>query len=158
MPKDVLPKEVSDRDVEDITLRSFLHEFCIVPTGPTISHGFLSGIESRLRRLDGRSSLAKACKMVAYASHGIKFNQSVSTVKAEKLNHALVTSLAAGLQNRASSSKKDDALVVMLLGLYEVSSTLKWLVSWSHIDDRWLLQMMHEVVCTMHTPVASLAF
>jgi hypothetical protein len=155
LPKGVLPKEVPDRNVEDITLRSFLHEFCIVPTGPTISHGFLSGIESRLRRCNDQSSLAKACKMVAYANHGIKLNQPESMVKAEKLNHSLVTSLAASLQSRAHSSKKDDALVVMLLGIYEVSRTLKKLVTWSHIN-RWLSQMMHETVCTMHTPGVSL--
>jgi hypothetical protein len=121
--KDILPKEVPERDVDDFTLRSFLHEFCIMPTGPTISHGFMSGIEPRLLRLNERSNLAKACKMVAFASQGIKLNRPVLTSKAEKLNHELVASLAVGLQHHAAASKKDDSVIVMLLGLYEVSST-----------------------------------
>jgi hypothetical protein len=39
------------------------------------------------------------------------------------LNHELVASLAVGLQHHAAAPKKDDSVVVMLLGLYEVSST-----------------------------------
>ena len=124
LAKDVPPKELPDRDVDDFTLRSFLHEFCIVPTGSGASHGFLSGIEPKLRKLGDQSSLAKACKMVAFASHGIKLNHPLSTAKAEKLNQSLVTSLAVGLQNNAAASKRDDVLVVMLLGIYEVSCTL----------------------------------
>lgn len=124
LAKDVPPKELLDRDVDDFTLRSFLHEFCIVPTGPTVSYGFLSGIEPALRKLSDQSNLAKACKMVAFASHGIKLNQPLSIAKAEKLNHSLVASLAVGLQHNSAASKKYDALIVMLLGIYEVSCTL----------------------------------
>ncbi|KAJ5136781.1 hypothetical protein N7448_005335 [Penicillium atrosanguineum] len=120
LAKDILPKEVPDRDVDDFSLRSFLHEFCIVPSGPTVSYGFLSGIEPILRKMDDQSSLAKACKMAAFASHGIKLNRPVLTAKAEKLNHDLVASLAVGLQSNAAASKKYDVLVVMLLGIYEM--------------------------------------
>ncbi|KAJ5661817.1 uncharacterized protein N7477_009433 [Penicillium maclennaniae] len=120
LAKDVPPKAVPDRDVDDSTLQSFLHEFCIVPTGSEVTHGFLSGMEPRLRRVNDRSNLAKACKMVALANHGVKLNRPDSIVEAEKLNHGLVSSLAVGLQNNSGASKKDDALVVTLLGIYEM--------------------------------------
>jgi len=121
LAKDVLPREVPDRDIDDLNLQSFLHEFCITPTGPAISYGFLSDIEPRLRRLGEQSSLAKACKMVAFASRGIKLNRPDLKSKAENLHHDLVASLAVGLQHHAARSKEDDSLVVMFLGLYEVS-------------------------------------
>ncbi|KAJ6127298.1 C6 transcription factor [Penicillium sp. IBT 18751x] len=120
LAKDVPPKAIPDRDVDDYTLRSFLHEFCIVSTGSEVTHGFLSGMEPRLRKVNDRSNLAKACKMVALANHGIKLNRPDLIAEAEKLNHGLVSSLAVGLQNNSGVSKKDDALVVMLFGIYEM--------------------------------------
>lgn len=133
LAKDVLPKKVLERDVDEFNLRSFLHEFCIKPTGPATSYGFLCGMEPRLRRLDEQSNLAKACKMVAIASQGTKLNRpAVLTPKCEKLNHDLVASLAIALQHQSAASTKDDYLVVMLLGLYEVSCTLKPVATWSN--------------------------
>ena len=152
MAKNVRPKEVPERDVDDLNLRSFLHEFCITPTGPATSYGFLRGIEPRLRRLDEQSNLAKACKMVAIATQGTKLTRPAGlTSKAEKLNHDLVASLAIGLQHHSAASKKEDFLVVMLLGLYEVSCTLKLVVTWSNVGKMIIANDSRSGFHNVHT-------
>lgn len=123
--KDDLPKEVSEKDIDEFAVRCFFYEFCITPANHAVSHGFLSCLEQRVRRTSGRSALTKACELVAFASHAIKLNRPRLLSKAEDLNNELVSLLAADIQNAASTKRKEEAiLVAALLGIYEVRSVL----------------------------------
>lgn len=73
-----------------------------------------------LRELGTQSDLAKACKVVGYASHGIKLRRPVLTQQAEVMYHELLGSLARAIENGAYADTAESLMVAMLLGLYEV--------------------------------------
>ena len=120
------PQEVSDKQVEDFALRAFLYDYCIVSTDQSLSRGYLSGLESMLHQLGWQSDLAKACKVVAFANHGIKLRTSVFTRKAEILYHGLLQSLVKAIECPASADTIESLMVAMLLGVYEVDLALKF--------------------------------
>ena len=120
LPEDGQPKEVSDEKVEEFSLRAFFYDYCIVSMNRSLSRGYLDGLELMLHHLGWHSDLAKACKVVAFANHGINLCRPVLTRKAEILYHDLLGSLAKAIQNPGVANNAESLMIAMLLGLYEV--------------------------------------
>ena len=121
LPDDTSPKEETDDGIEGLALRAFFHDYCVPSTNYTISRGFLNHLETLVVRCGPWSDCAKACKAVAFASHGIKLHRPSLLRKAEALYDELVRSLARVMGGIDLSLISSEVLtVVMLLGLYEV--------------------------------------
>ena len=117
---DRFPQEISEKQVEDLALRAFFYDYCVVSTDQSLSRGYLSGLELMLHQLGWQSDLAKACKVVAFANHGIKLHRFVFLRKAERLYHGLLQSLAKAIEYPSSATTIESLMVAMLLGVYEV--------------------------------------
>ena len=124
MPEDAKPREVSDEKIEEFALRAFFYDYCILSTNHSISRGYLDGLELMVNRLGWQSDLAKACKVVAFASHGIKLCRPSLTRKAETFNDDLLRSLAKDIQDPAFVNTAESLTIAMLLGLYEVCQSV----------------------------------
>ncbi|KAF7595246.1 hypothetical protein BBP40_006746 [Aspergillus hancockii] len=121
LPDDAPPKEVSEDIVEESALRAFLYDYCVVSTNNSLSRGFLHGLEGMVRSQGLCSDFAKACKVVAFRSHGIKPHRPFLTRKVEMLYQELLGSLAQNIETCTLSVKTPELLpIVMLLGLYEM--------------------------------------
>ena len=120
MPEDRRPQEISNEKVEEFALRAFLYDYCISSANPSLSKGYLNGLESMLHALGWQSHLAKACKVVAFANHGIMKSRPVLSRKAGVWYHDLLGTLAKAIQDSANGNSIEWLTIAMLLGLYEV--------------------------------------
>lgn len=120
VPDDGLPEENSDEKVEEFALRAFLYDYCIVSTNHALSRGYLNGLELMIHHRGWQSDLAKACKVVAFADHGIKLRRPGLVRKAEISYHNLLGSLAKAIQDPGFVNTAESLTIAMLLGLYEV--------------------------------------
>ena len=123
LPEDSKPQEVSDEKIEDFALRAFFYDYCIISVNQSLSRGYLNGLEVMLHRLGWQSDLAKACKVVAFANHGIRLCRPILTHKAQVLYHDLLGSLGKALANTAFGTAAELLVIATLLGLYEVFQT-----------------------------------
>lgn len=123
VPEDGLPEETSDEKVEEFALRAFLYDYCIVSTNQSLSRGYLNGLELMLNRLGWQSDVAKACKAVAFADHGIKLRRPGLARKAELSYYDLLGSLTKAIHDSAFVNTAESLTIAMLLGLYEVPSS-----------------------------------
>lgn len=121
IPEDAPPSEVPEHLIEELALRAFFHDYCVVPVNPALSRGFLAGLEPMVQRLGPQSPLADACKAVAFACHGLKLSRPFLTEKAEMLYQTLLGSLAHSIQDGATSRTPEIFIITILLGLYEVT-------------------------------------
>ncbi|RDW57449.1 hypothetical protein BP6252_13787 [Coleophoma cylindrospora] len=120
LSEDILPAEISQAQSNELALRAFFYDYCIVSTNPNLSRGFLSGLEMMAHRLGPQSDLAKACQAVAFGSHGKPLNRPQLVAKAEMFHQELLGSLAEAIENPASANATEAKLVAMLLGLYQI--------------------------------------
>lgn len=120
VPEDGLPEENSEEKIEEFALRAFLYDYCVVSTNQSLSRGYLNGLELMIYHLGWQSDLAKACKAVAFADHGIKLRRPGLVRKAETIYHNLLGSLAKAIQDPAFVNTAESLTIAMLLGLYEV--------------------------------------
>ncbi|KAL3446437.1 hypothetical protein BJX65DRAFT_131202 [Aspergillus insuetus] len=120
LPPDILPKEVPREIMEECALRAFFYDFCLVPINPTLSRGFLSGLEQMVHRLGMQSQVAKACMAVGYASHGIKLFRPFLVQRAEELYYDGLRSLAHAMKDSHAINKEETVVMAILLGLYEI--------------------------------------
>ncbi len=116
------PQEISDEKVEEFALRAFLYDYCVVSTNHCLSRGYLDGLELMLHKAGWQSDLAKACKLVGFANHGIKLRRPVLTQKADTLYRDLLASLAKAIKSSAFAATTESLMIAMLLGVYEVFS------------------------------------
>ncbi|KAL4783589.1 hypothetical protein BJX76DRAFT_368333 [Aspergillus varians] len=114
------PKEVPIYAMEEYALRAFFYDYCITPVNPEVSRGFLAGLESMVHHQGLQSQVAKACKAIAFASHGLKLNRPFLTRKAEELYHELLTTLAHAIKDPTLINRADAAVMAILLGLFEM--------------------------------------
>lgn len=124
LPPDGLPAEVSDSRVEEFALRSFFYDYCISSTNHALSRGYLSGLEQLVEKLGWQSDVAKACKVVACATHGKKLRRPGLLRRADVLGSELLASLRRCIETGHEAESDELVLVVVLLGLYEVP--LSW--------------------------------
>ncbi|KAL4819964.1 hypothetical protein BDW67DRAFT_154393 [Aspergillus spinulosporus] len=120
MPEDGPPKDIPDGLIEELALRAFFHDYCVVPVNTALSQGFLGGLEPMVHRLGLQSPVANACKAVAFASHGLKLSRPFLTKKGETLYHELLGSVARSIQNHALAASPEILVIAILLGLYEM--------------------------------------
>ncbi|KAL2802931.1 hypothetical protein BJX63DRAFT_437405 [Aspergillus granulosus] len=120
VPEDGPPNDIPGGLIEELALRAFFHDYCVVPVNTALSRGFLSGLEPMVHRLGLQSPVANACKAVAFASHGLKLSRPFLTQKAETLYHELLGSLARSIQNPALAAGPEMLVIAILLGLYEM--------------------------------------
>ena len=120
LPKDHKPQEISDEKVEEFALRAFFYDYCIISTNHSLSRGYLDGLELMVQRLGWQSNLAKACKAVAFATHGTKLCRPGLMRKAEVFYHTLLGSLAKAIADQAFVKTRESLSIAILLGLYEV--------------------------------------
>jgi hypothetical protein len=111
---------ISDEEIHAFTLRAFLYEYCIQSADHTLSRGFLDGLEPMLHRLGPKSDLAKACRTVSFASHGIKLRRESLYSQAESSYCELLGSLAKTLKVPREAKTSETVMIAILLGLYEV--------------------------------------
>jgi hypothetical protein len=126
MPEDGPPKDIPDDLIEELALRAFFHDYCVVPVNMAISRGFLGGLEPMVHRLGLQSPVANACKAVAFASHGLKLSRPFLIQKGETLYHELLGSLVRSIQNPPLAAGPDILVTAVLLGLYEVIFVMHW--------------------------------
>lgn len=124
LPADGSPKEVLDGEVDTRSIQAFLHDFCIVPLSLQASRGYVAGLEPMLLHLGLDSDLSNACRAVSFASPGIKLRRPVLTQTAGRLYHKLLGSLAKAVVDPVLANTPESLMMAMLLGLYEVSTTL----------------------------------
>lgn len=120
MPEDGCPKEMSIEKTEEFALRAFFYDYCIIPVNRSLCRGYLSGLEAQVRHLGLHSELAKACKVVAFANHGVKLNRPSFMRKAEKMYHDLLGYLAKVIEIPSLANIDESLTIATLLGLYEV--------------------------------------
>jgi hypothetical protein len=120
IPEDICPKEVPPEQAEEFALGAFFYDYPTVSTNHHLSRGYLDGLELMLHQLGLQSDLAQACRVVAFANHGIKLCRPGLTRKAEILYHDLLGSLARAIEEPAFANSAELLMIAMLLGLYEV--------------------------------------
>ncbi|KAL3459651.1 hypothetical protein BJX64DRAFT_264482 [Aspergillus heterothallicus] len=120
LPIDFGPKEVPPELMEECALRAFFYDYCIVPINPTLSRGFLGGLEPLVRRVGMHSQVARACQAVGYASHGIKLSRPFLSRKGEEAYHVLLRALAGAIRDPKAVDRRQTAVMAILLGLYEM--------------------------------------
>jgi hypothetical protein len=131
LPSDTIPVEASKAESNELALRAFFYDYCIIPTNPNLFWDFLYGLEKMAYRLGPKSTLVKVCQVVGFASHGKPLHGPQLVHKAEMFYQELLGSLAKAIKSPDSADATETKLVAMLLGLYEVIlflSTLKILL------------------------------
>ena len=120
LPEETLAVETSHGIENSFALRAFFHNYCVISTNPNLSQGFLSGLERMAYRRGPKSTLAKGCQAVAFASHGKALRRPRLTHISEMLYQELLGSLATAIEIPASANTTELRLIAMLLGLYQV--------------------------------------
>ncbi|PMD32695.1 hypothetical protein L207DRAFT_440254 [Hyaloscypha variabilis F] len=120
MPEDIRPIEVPEDQVEQFALGAFFYDYPIISTNREMSRGYLDGLEGMLQQLGPQSDLAKACKVVGFAAHGIKLRRPHLTKRAESFYQDLLGTLARGIDDPAFATSAESLMIAMLLGLYEI--------------------------------------
>jgi hypothetical protein len=120
MLQDPPKPDISDVEVHNHALRSFIYEYCVSSTNQLLSRGFLDGLEPMLRHLGPQSNLEKACKTVAYASHSIKLRRPSLEAQAKSWYGELLGHLVEAMANPATARTSETVMISILLGLYEV--------------------------------------
>ncbi|KAH8691975.1 putative C6 transcription factor [Talaromyces proteolyticus] len=124
LPADGRPIEVSEEKSDEYALRAFFYEYNLVSSHQATSRGFLRGLERAFYRHGPHSNLARACRLVASATYGIKLCRPFFLRQADQMYHDLLSSLAISIDDLTSVSMRDESiLVAILLGLYEIIIT-----------------------------------
>lgn len=124
LPKDGQLQQVSEDGSDETALHAFFDNYCISSTNHALSRGYLGGLERMVHHLGWRSNLGKACKVLAFAHHGIMLHRPGLTRKAEILYHELLGNLAKAIESSSHAHTAETMAIALLLGLYEVCLSL----------------------------------
>ena len=124
LPKDGQFQQISEDESDETAFLAFFDNYCISSTNHALSRGYLGGLERMLHHLGWRSNLAKACKVVAFAHHGIMLHKPGLTRKAGILYHELLGNLAKAIESSTHAHTAETMTIALLLGLYEVCLSL----------------------------------
>ena len=120
VPVDNIPTEISQSQSNELALRAFFYDYCIIPSNTNLSRGFLSGLEKTAIRLGPDSDLAKACQAVGFGAHGKTLQRAQLIHKAERFYQDLLSSFAEAIKRPRSANATESKLIAMLLGLFQV--------------------------------------
>jgi hypothetical protein len=116
--------EETHEEIEAHCLRAFLYEYCATSVNQNISRGYLHGLENMVRRQTKQSDLAKACRAIAFASHGTFLNRPSLRAKGEFIYQDILKSVTQAIGKIAllgsSRASVEMMAVIVLLGMYEV--------------------------------------
>ena len=121
-----LPQEISKEKFDEFALQAFFYDFCVISTNQSLSRGYLGSLELMLHRRGWQSDLAKACKVVEFASHSALLRRPSLMRKAELMYHDILGSLAKAIDSAAFADNAESLTIAMLLGLYEVFLPQPW--------------------------------
>ena len=133
--------------MEEFALRSFFYDWCIPSTNRALSRGYLSGLESMVANLGWQSDLAKACKIVACATHGKKLRRPALLHKGDTMACELLQSLRERIKSEYGAVSDEAAMVAVLLGLHEVFPTFVGLkyVRLTPGRSSWLTRVLPDI-------------
>lgn len=112
--------EVSNEQLLDYAVRAFFYDFCVLPSDPGGSRGYLSNLEKTVNQLGIHSMLGKSCLAISYITHGQALQRPQLVKNAEAVYHEVVGCLAAAITHSGPRITAESKLVAMLLGIYEV--------------------------------------
>jgi hypothetical protein len=120
LPADGIPTEVSLTQSNELALRAFIYDYCVITANLNLSRDYLSGLERMVRCLGLKSDLAKACMAISCASHGKTKFRPQFVDRAEGFYQELLGSMAKAIQNPMTVDAKESRCIAMLLGVYQV--------------------------------------
>ncbi|KAH6867733.1 hypothetical protein B0T10DRAFT_419423 [Thelonectria olida] len=113
--------ELSHPNHLDYGVRSFLYDFCILPSDTGVSRGFLSTLERHVNKSGLQSMLSKACQAVSWMTHGQALHRPHLVHEAETVYCEVVGTLARAIVHPTQRSKLELRLTSKVLGIYEVT-------------------------------------
>ena len=114
---------VCDQDddyIEQRALVTFFNDFCIPSQKPTLSRGFLDGLQSLIVYSEPCSELAEAAKAVSLAALGNKLKRPPLLAKAKQKYGCLLGHFQSTLSDPTTSRSIQALMTAVLLGLYEI--------------------------------------
>ncbi|KAI1614931.1 hypothetical protein EDD37DRAFT_402492 [Exophiala viscosa] len=110
-------------EFEQTARDSFLQNYCIVPSDPSLSRGYLDGLPRLIEHYGPLSELSRVLTIVAFASYGNKHRRPEVAEKAKILYFELLQSFRSSILNVRTSNIVGSLMTAVLLGLYEIIST-----------------------------------
>jgi hypothetical protein len=117
--------EISPDELLDLAIRAFFYDFCVIPSTSCGGRGYLAGLEPAINRLGSHSILGKACQAVTYITHGQVLQRPQLIQNAEHAYNEVVGRLSECIDGKFPAASKEIKWAAMLLGLYEVPSTVQ---------------------------------
>lgn len=115
-----LPQDFPDVHIETCALNAFFQHFTDVSRDPTVSRGYLDGLEDLVRRANPDAHVHQACKVMALACLGSRLNISALLVQARSLYIQLLHPFSKSLLEISTQDVMESLVTAVLLGLYEV--------------------------------------
>ncbi|RDL35209.1 uncharacterized protein BP5553_07140 [Venustampulla echinocandica] len=120
LPEDAIPPETSEEDSNMLALRCFLYDYYMISANRSLSRSYLSGLDELTHRLGPKSDLAKACQVVAFASHAKPLHRPRFIRKSGIFYQELLASLARAIEGSRSGNSVELKVIAMSLGLYQI--------------------------------------
>ena len=109
-----------DDHIERRALITFFNEYCVPSQNPTLSRGFLDGLQSLIVYDGHGSELTEAAKTVSLAALGNRLQRPVLLARAKQKYSCLLGNFQSTLSNPATSKSIQALMTAVLLGLYEI--------------------------------------
>jgi len=105
--------------IEEIAFRTFITDYCVSSTNPTVSRGYLNSLENLIEKAGPASDIAQSCNIIALANLGKKRASHNLMKKAQMLYLGFLPSFRLTIANEVTSV--ESLITAVLLGLYEVN-------------------------------------
>ena len=125
-PESLHQNKFDDSGLERHALAAFLEDYCAFSKPGGISRGYLEGLKPMLAHALPSSDIAKAVKMLAFASFGNKIGDQHLVHLAKNMYPDTLHSFQGTMSNMATSNTTESLTTAVLLGLYEVCLEVTW--------------------------------
>ncbi|KAH8810998.1 hypothetical protein F5884DRAFT_876054 [Xylogone sp. PMI_703] len=112
--------DVQDEIQQDSALRLFVDEFVVVATDPSLSRGFLDGMQHMLRRVHPASALACTARILVLACIGHRTGKRSLVSKTQRQYIDILQIYSRSLSAQSTHVPVEDLYTAVLLGLYEI--------------------------------------
>ncbi|KIX07377.1 uncharacterized protein Z518_02030 [Rhinocladiella mackenziei CBS 650.93] len=109
-----------DARLEEGALEAFFNDYCITSRNPTLSRGFLDGLQLLIAHAGPSSDMAKAARIVSLAGIGNKLGRSSLLRRTRYIYGDLLHSFQATISHRDQANTVESLMTAVLLGLYEI--------------------------------------
>jgi hypothetical protein len=108
-------------DPEGKVLAMFIADFHISPEHPTISRGYLDGLDTIIfTEANSHPEVVQAAKLLAFASFGMRYQRPTYFKKAQVMYIDMLRSLRIVISKDTIKNKVELLIIIVLLGLYEM--------------------------------------